>query len=115
MLACLDELPSTAPLPTLRTRMANERALGISFIYAAQTWRQLAAVFGEQQAPALFGLTNVLVMFGGSKDGAFNQEISDLVGQTRVSRSNWQTGAMAGRTFSGGPLQLLLSLFSEGM
>ena len=39
-------------------------------------------------------------MFGGSKDGAFNQEISDLVGQTRVSRSNWQTGAMAGRTFS---------------
>ncbi|WP_245616202.1 type IV secretory system conjugative DNA transfer family protein, partial [Phycicoccus jejuensis] len=27
--AILDELPSTAPLPTLRTRMANERALGI--------------------------------------------------------------------------------------
>ena len=69
MLACLDELPSTAPLPTLRTRMANERALGISFIHAAQTWRQLAVVFGEQQARALFGLTNVLVMFGGSKDG----------------------------------------------
>ena len=105
MLACLDELPSTAPLPTLRTRMANERALGVSFIYAAQTWRQLAAVFGEQEARALFGLTNVLVMFGGSKDGAFNQEISDLVGQTRVSRGNWQTGAMAGRTFSGRTLR----------
>src|SRR4030095_3553135 len=88
LLACLDELPSTAPLPTLRTRMANERALGISFIYAAQTWRQLAAVLGEQDARALFGLTNVLVIFGGSKDGAFNQEISDLVGQTRVSRTS---------------------------
>jgi type IV secretion system protein VirD4 len=36
LLACLDELPSTAPLPTLQTRMANERALGISFIYAAR-------------------------------------------------------------------------------
>ena len=107
MLACLDELPSTAPLPTLRTRMANERALGVSFIYAAQTWRQLAAVFGEQEARALFGLTNVLVMFGGSKDGAFNQEISDLVGQTRVSRSNWQTGAMAGRTFSGEDIAII--------
>src|SRR5512132_3235143 len=107
MLACLDELPSTAPLPTLRTRMANERALGISFIYAAQTWRQLAAVFGEQQARAMFGLTNVFVMFGGSKDGAFNQEISDLVGQTRVSRSNWQTGAMAGRTFSGDDIAII--------
>ena len=107
MLACLDELPSTAPLPTLRTRMANERALGISFIYAAQTWRQLAAVFGEQEARALFGLTNVLVMFGGSKDGAFNQEISDLVGQTRVSRTTWQTGAMAGRTFSGEDIAII--------
>jgi type IV secretion system protein VirD4 len=48
----------------------------------------------------LFGLTNVLVMFGGSKDGVFNQEISDLVGQVRVGRRTWQTGSMAGRTFS---------------
>ncbi len=28
---CLDELPSTAPIPTLSTRMANERTLGLSF------------------------------------------------------------------------------------
>ena len=82
MLACLDELPSTAPLPTLRTRMANERALGLSFIWAAQTFRQLAAIFGEQDARALLALTNVLIWFGGSKDVAFNQEISDLVGKT---------------------------------
>jgi type IV secretion system protein VirD4 len=107
LLACLDELPSTAPLPTLQIRMANERALGISFIYAAQTWRQLAAIFGEHQARALFGLTNVLVMFGGSKDGVFNQEISDLVGQVRVARRTWQTGAMAGRTFSGEDIAIL--------
>jgi type IV secretion system protein VirD4 len=107
LLACLDELPSTAPLPTLQTRMANERALGISFIYAAQTWRQLAAIFGEHQARALFGLTNVLVLFGGSKDGAFNQEISDLVGQVRVTRRTWQTGTMAGRTFSGEDIAIL--------
>ncbi len=51
-LACLDELPSTAPLPTLRTRMANERALGLSFIYAAQTWRQLVICYGEDEARA---------------------------------------------------------------
>jgi type IV secretion system protein VirD4 len=107
LLACLDELPSTAPLPTLQTRMANERALGISFIYAAQTWRQLAAIFGEHQARALFGLTNVLVMFGGSKDGAFNHEISDLVGHVRVARRTWQTGSMAGRTFSGEDIPIL--------
>ena len=98
LLACLDELPSTAPLPTLRTRMANERALGLSFIYAAQTFRQLAAIFGEQEARALVGLTNVLVWFGGSKDVSFNQEISDLVGRTRITRSNWQLGGGRGAT-----------------
>jgi len=98
--------PSTAPLPTLQTRMANERALGISFIYAAQTWRQLAGIFGEYQDRALFGLTNVLVLFGGSKDGAFNQEISDMVGQVLVARRTWQTGARAGRTF---PVKILRS------
>jgi type IV secretion system protein VirD4 len=107
MLACLDELPSTAPLPTLRTRMANERALGISFIYAAQTWRQLAAIFGEQEARALFGLSNVLVIFGGSKDVAFNQEVSDLVGTTRVARTSWQSGGRGGRTVSGEDVPVL--------
>lgn len=107
MLACLDELPSTAPFPTLRTRMANERALGISFIYAAQTWRQLAAIFGEQEARALFGLTNVLILFGGSKDVAFNQEISDLLGTTRISRGTWQTGKGNGRSFSGDDIAVL--------
>jgi type IV secretion system protein VirD4 len=39
--------------------------------------------------------------------GAFNQEISDLVGQVRVTRRTWQTGAMAGRTFSGDDIAIL--------
>src|SRR5690606_3899194 len=57
MLACLDGLPATAPLPTLRTRMANERALGLSFIWAAQTRAQLDSIFGQQEARAVLGLT----------------------------------------------------------
>ena len=104
--AILDELPSTAPLPTLRTRMANERALGISFIYAAQTWRQLAAIFGDHEARALFGLTNMLVLFGGSKDVGFNREMSDLVGTVRVPRTTWQTGR-GGRSVSGEDMPVL--------
>jgi len=107
MLACLDELPSTAPLPTLRTRMANERALGISIIYAAQTWRQLAALFGDTEARAIFGLTNVLALFGGSKDIGFNREVSDLVGTTRVARTSWQLGGRGGRTASGEDMPIL--------
>ena len=91
-LACLDELPSTAPLPTLRTRMANERALGLSFIYAAQTWRQLVICYGEDEARALFGLTNIITVFGGGKDGAFNREMSELIGTTRVSRTTYSHG-----------------------
>ncbi|MCC6497165.1 MAG: TraM recognition domain-containing protein [Propionibacteriaceae bacterium] len=106
MLACLDELPSTAPLPTLRTRMANERALGLSFIYAAQTWRQLAGIYGDTDARALFGLTNVLVMFGGSKDVGFNKEVSDLVGTTRVTRTTWQP-ATGGRSAHGDDMLIL--------
>ena len=101
-LACLDELPSTTPLPTLRTRMANERALGISFIYAAQTWRQLVVCYGEDEARTLFGLTNNIVVFGGGKDGRFYREISDLVGTTRITRTSYNTGrGGTGRTTSG--------------
>jgi type IV secretion system protein VirD4 len=107
LLACLDELPSTAPLPTLRTRMANERAMGISFIWAAQTRPQLSAIFGDQEARTLLGLTNNLVLFGGSKDVAFNQEISDLLGPVRVARTSWQTGQMGGRTVAGEDIPIL--------
>ncbi|MEP7332368.1 MAG: TraM recognition domain-containing protein [Terracoccus sp.] len=107
LLACLDELPSTAPLPTLRTRMANERALGLSFIWAAQTRPQLTAIFGEQEARTLLGLTNNLILFGGSKDVAFNQEISDLLGPVRISRTTWQSGQMAGRNVVGEDIPIL--------
>lgn len=84
--ACLDELPSTAPLPTLRTRMANEKARHL-FIHAAQACGQLASIIGETDARALFGSANVLIMFGGSMDVAFNKGGSDLVGTTRVTRA----------------------------
>jgi type IV secretion system protein VirD4 len=106
-LACLDELPSTAPLPTLQTRMANERALGIAFIWAAQTWRQLTARLGEPHARALLGLSNVLVVFGGSNDSQFNQEMSLLTGRTRVPRSSWQTAGRGGRTVTGEDIPVL--------
>ena len=89
LLACLDELPSTAPIPTLRTRMANERALGISFIWAAQTWAQLVTVLGEAEARARLGLTNVLIVFGGSNDTDFNDQLAQLTGHTRIGRTNY--------------------------
>lgn len=91
-LACLDELPSTTPLPTLRVRMANERALGLSFIYASQTWKQMVVSYGEDEARSLFGLTNNLVIFGGGKDIHFYKEISDLLDDVRISRQTISDG-----------------------
>jgi type IV secretion system protein VirD4 len=109
LVSVLDELPSTAPLPTLRTRMANERALGLSFIWAAQTRPQLTSIFGEHEARALLGLTNALVMFGGSKDVAFNQEISDLLGTVRIGRVTHSSGGFngGGRSFSGDDIPIM--------
>jgi type IV secretion system protein VirD4 len=88
-LACLDELPSTAPVPTLSTRMANERALGLSFILAAQTWRQFVVCYGEDEARTIYGLSNNLVVFGGGKDIHFYKELSDLLGGTTALRSGY--------------------------
>lgn len=109
LVSVLDELPSTAPLPTLRTRMANERALGLSFIWATQTRPQLTSIFGEHGARALLGLTNVLVMFGGSKDVAFNKETSDLLGTVRIRRATHRTGGFngGGRSYSGDDIPIM--------
>lgn len=85
-IAILDELPSTTPLPTLATRMANERANGLCFIWASQTERQMTMVYGKDQAAAIRGLTNVLVIFGGSKDVDFTKDISALLDTERVLR-----------------------------
>ena len=49
-------------------------------------------IFGEQQARAIKDLTNSLIVFGGSKDSAFNREISDLLGTRRITRRNHQHG-----------------------
>ena len=55
----------------------------------------------------MLGLTNTLVMFGGSKDVAFNQEISDLLGPVRVARTSWQTGHRGGRSIAGEDIPIL--------
>jgi len=49
----------------------------------------------------------VLIVFGGSKDVSFNQEISDLLGQTRVRRTSWQHSRTGGRTTSGEDIAVL--------
>lgn len=90
-LACLDELPSAAPIPTLAVRLANERALGLVFIIAAQTWRQFVVCYGEDEARTIYGLSNNLVVFGGGKDIKFYQELSDLIGSTNHTDTRYSS------------------------
>ena len=78
--------------------MANERALGLCRSSTPpRPGGSSRRSLGEHEARALFGLTNVLVMFGGSKDVAFNQEISDLLGTARVARTTYNRGRIHGR------------------
>ncbi len=91
-LSVLDELPSTAPLPTLATRMANDRALGSGFLWAAQTWPQLITLFGPTGAAQLLGLTNTLITFGGGNNNDFNSQIADLIGVRQQVQRNYSGG-----------------------
>ncbi|MCW2539624.1 MAG: Type secretory pathway VirD4 component-like [Frankiales bacterium] len=91
-LALLDELPSTAPLPSLLTSMANDRDLGICYIWAAQDERQLKMVYGTDAAESLLGLTNNLIGFGGGKNMDFYRRLSELLGGRTVTRTTRSSG-----------------------
>ncbi|MEA5116876.1 MAG: TraM recognition domain-containing protein, partial [Propionicimonas sp.] len=67
---------------------------------------QLTSIFGQDEAQALFGLTNVMILFGGSKDVAFNRDISELTGTVRVARTGWHT-ARGGRNITGDDIPVL--------
>ncbi len=87
MLCVLDELPSTAPIPSLPISMANDRALGIGYLWASQTRRQLVEAYGRDAAESVIALTNSLVVFGGGKDPQFYDDIAQLAGDTRTPGS----------------------------
>ena len=91
-LSVLDELPSTAPLPTLATRMANDRALGAGYLWAAQTWPQLVTLFGPNGAAQLLGLTNTLIVFGGGNNHEFNAQVADMIGVRQRTHRNYTGG-----------------------
>ncbi|MEO6701151.1 MAG: TraM recognition domain-containing protein [Jatrophihabitantaceae bacterium] len=92
-LAVLDELPSTAPLPSLLTSMANDRDLGLCYLWAAQDEEQLRICFGDTEADSLIGLTNNLIAFGGGKNLKFYTRLSELIGPKVVTRTTTTSGA----------------------
>lgn len=87
MLCVLDELPSIAPIPSLAVSMANDRALGIGYLWASQTRRQLYAAYGRDAAESVIALSNNLLIFGGGKDPDFYRDMAELLGDTPTSAS----------------------------
>ena len=75
-----------------RTVRRPERALGLSFMYASQTWKQMVVSYGEDEARSIFGLTNNLMIFGGGKDINFYREMSELIDDVRTSRQTVTDG-----------------------
>jgi type IV secretion system protein VirD4 len=105
--AVLDELPSTAPLPTLPDHMSQDRKVGVSIVWAAQTRAQLDRLFKKEGAVELLGITNVQVIFGGSNNVEYNKEVSDLLGTVRVSRESYQTQMERGSQISGDDIMVI--------
>lgn len=94
--AFLDELPSTAPIPTLATHMANDRALGLSFSIYAQNARQGVRMFGRDGWQEVWDLVNCKVIFGGLTDVDFARDLVALLGEVPVVRRTTQRPGLLG-------------------
>jgi type IV secretory pathway TraG/TraD family ATPase VirD4 len=67
--------------------MANDRALGIGYLWASQTRRQLYAAYGRDAAESVIALSNNLLIFGGGKDPDFYRDMAELLGDTATNAS----------------------------
>lgn len=92
-MACIDEWPNIAPIPSMPQRQADWRGRGGSIVCAAQDYRQIVTQYGEDLAASMRSKTNVLVVFGGSKDIAFLRDVSDLLGTYETERYTHSYGA----------------------
>lgn len=65
LLMVVDELPNTAPIPSLRRNVGEGRGLGINLMVAVQATEQLETVYGETYAKELRAtFPAALIMYG---------------------------------------------------
>jgi type IV secretory pathway TraG/TraD family ATPase VirD4 len=84
-LACLDEAPNIAPIPSLRQRVADGRGRGLAVIYATQSWASMRTRWGAE-ADELAAFTSNLVVYGGCKDPDFLADMEALCGRVEVTK-----------------------------
>jgi type IV secretion system protein VirD4 len=65
LLACLDEAPSVAPIPSLPLQLADARGRGIAVILSAQSPSQLRSKWSENETETMFNAATAKIVFGG--------------------------------------------------
>lgn len=78
----LDEIANIAPLPNLLNLLTVAGGSGLCISYATQSWRQLAARYGEDGMRGIWHSTKAQLVFGAVGDADMLRDISDLMGKT---------------------------------
>ena len=97
LLACLDEAPSVAPIPTLPLQLADARGRGIVVILSAQSPSQLRTKWSDDETDTMFNAANIQTVFGGLSVDRDLRWMSELAGQrfvmdhTRQSGPDWRS------------------------
>jgi type IV secretion system protein VirD4 len=80
LLLLLDEVGAIAPLPTLPAIMSQGASQGVLCVWAAQSFNQLRARWGEEWARSIWGSSSQKVIFGSLADNDLLEQISQLFG-----------------------------------
>ena len=97
LLACLDEAPAVAPIPTLPLQLADARGRGIVVILSAQSPSQLRTKWSDDETDTMFNASNIQTVFGGLSVDRDLRWMSELAGQrfvmdhTRQSGPDWRS------------------------
>jgi hypothetical protein len=97
LLACLDEAPSVAPIPSLPLHLADARGRGMVIIVSAQSPSQLRTKWSVAEAETMFNAATIKVVFGGLSVDNDLEWLARLTGRryvlnhTRQTRPDWRT------------------------
>lgn len=81
LLLLLDEVGAIAPLPSLPQIMSQGASQGVLCAWAAQSFNQLRARWGEEWARSIWGASSQKVIFGSLADHDLLDQISQLFGE----------------------------------
>jgi type IV secretion system protein VirD4 len=97
LLLLLDEVGAIAPLQSLPQIMSQGSSQGVLCAWAAQSFNQLRARWGEEWARSIWGASSQKLIFGSLADHDLLDQVSQLFGEydRRVSAHTGVTSAIA--------------------